>query len=83
MSRLRARLKDVEAAIKAVKNNLIAKLPKVKRSGRIITKDLCIEVLQPSKRHLSQRHSGHEGVKAAWGTGALGRFRLGRTPTMG
>ncbi|MGO8747314.1 MAG: hypothetical protein ACLQNE_15115 [Thermoguttaceae bacterium] len=42
---IEARLKDVEAAIKAVKDDLIAKLPKVKRSGRIITKDLCIEVL--------------------------------------
>ncbi len=42
---IQARIKDVETAIKAIKDELIAKLPKAKRSGRIITKDLCIEVL--------------------------------------
>ena len=42
---IEARMKDVEAAVKAVKTDLIAKLPKVKRSGRVVTKDLEIEVL--------------------------------------
>jgi hypothetical protein len=42
---IEARMMDVEAAVKAVKTDLIAKLPKVKRSGRVVTKDLQIEVL--------------------------------------
>lgn len=42
---IEARIKDVDAAVKAVKDELIAKLPKVKRSGRVITKDLQVEVL--------------------------------------
>ena len=42
---IEARMNDVEAAVKAVKTDLIAKLPKVKRSGRVVTKDLQIEVL--------------------------------------
>ena len=43
--RIEARMKDVDAAIKAVKDELIAKLPKVPRSGRLVTKDLQVEVL--------------------------------------
>ena len=43
--RIEARIEDVEAAIKAVKTGLIAKLPKAKRAGRVVTKDLLIEVL--------------------------------------
>ena len=43
--RIEARMKDVDAAIKAVKDELIAKLPKVPRSGRVVTKDLQVEVL--------------------------------------
>jgi hypothetical protein len=42
---IEARMKDVEAAVKAVKTDLIAELPKVRRSGRVVTKDLHIEVL--------------------------------------
>ena len=42
---IEARMMDVQAAVKAVKTDLIAKLPKVKRSGRVVTKDLEIEVL--------------------------------------
>lgn len=42
---IEARIKDVDAAIKAVKDDLIAKLPKVRRSGRVVTKDLQVEVL--------------------------------------
>ena len=40
-----ARVKEVEKAVETVKRDLIAKLPKQKRSGRVITKDLDIEVL--------------------------------------
>jgi hypothetical protein len=43
--RIEARIKDVETAIQAVKEELIAKLPKVKRAGRVSTKDLQIEIL--------------------------------------
>jgi hypothetical protein len=51
--RIEARLKDVEAAVKAVKYELIAKLPKAKRSGKVVTKDLRVmlvadEVLTPA-----------------------------------
>ena len=42
---IEARIKDVDSAVKAVKEELIAKLPKAKRSGRVITKDLQVEVL--------------------------------------
>jgi len=46
---IEARMKDVEAAVKAVKEDLIAKLPKAKRSGRVITKDLKVETLPVPK----------------------------------
>ena len=39
-----ARIKDVEKAVEAVKRDLIAKLPKQKRAGRVVTKNLTIEV---------------------------------------
>ena len=39
-----ARVKDVEKAVEAIKRDLIAKLPKQKRAGRVITKNLTIEV---------------------------------------
>lgn len=51
--RIEARMKDVEAAVKAVKQDLIAKLPKVKRSGRVVTKDLDIEVLPVHEEELA------------------------------
>jgi hypothetical protein len=35
----------VDEAVKAIKNDLIAKLPKTTRAGRVITKDLMIEVV--------------------------------------
>lgn len=38
-------LKDVEAAVKAVKDELIAKLPKARRSGKVVMKDLTVEVV--------------------------------------
>ena len=43
--RIEARIKDVEKAVENVRKNLLSKLPKVKRSGRVVTKDLQIEVL--------------------------------------
>jgi hypothetical protein len=43
--RIKTHIKDVDEAVKAVKDDLIAKLPKTKRAGRVITKDLMIEVL--------------------------------------
>ena len=43
--RIEARIKDVDEAVKAVKEELIAKLPKVKRAGRVVTRELMIEVL--------------------------------------
>ena len=43
--RIEARMKDVEAAIKAIKDELIAKLPKAKRSGKVVTKDLEVEIV--------------------------------------
>lgn len=43
--RIEARMKDVEKAVEAVKKDLLAKLPKQKRSGRVVTKNLQVEVL--------------------------------------
>jgi len=43
--RIKSYIQDCEAAVQAVKDELIAKLPKVKRSGRVITKDLQIQIL--------------------------------------
>jgi hypothetical protein len=43
--RIETRMKDVEAAVKAVKDELIAKLPKARRAGRVVTKDLEVEVI--------------------------------------
>jgi hypothetical protein len=39
------RIEDVEAAIKAVRSELLSRLPKMHRSGRLDTKNLCIDVL--------------------------------------
>lgn len=39
------RIDDVNAAIRAVKSELIAKLPPMHRNGRLDTKELCIDVL--------------------------------------
>ena len=43
--RIEARMKDVEAAVAAVRQELLAKLPKVRRSGKVVTKDLRVEVV--------------------------------------
>jgi len=39
-----ARVKDVEKAVESIKRDLIAKLPKQKRTGRVVTKNLTVEV---------------------------------------
>ena len=39
-----SRMKDVEKAVEAIKRDLIAKLPKQKRNGRVVTKNLTIEI---------------------------------------
>jgi hypothetical protein len=43
--RIKAQIEDVNAAIDAVRKDLIAHLPKMQRAGRVITKDLSIRVL--------------------------------------
>jgi hypothetical protein len=50
--RIGARIKDVDEAIKAVKTDLIAKLPKAKRAGKVVTKDLLIEVIPVHEEEL-------------------------------
>jgi hypothetical protein len=42
---IQSRMKDVEKAISTIKQELIAKLPKQKRSGSVVTKNLQVEVL--------------------------------------
>ena len=41
---IQARIKDVDAAIKAVRTDLINQLPKMRRTGKVITKDLNVSV---------------------------------------
>jgi hypothetical protein len=41
---IQSRIKDVDAAIKAVRSELINQLPKMRRSGKLITKDLEVTV---------------------------------------
>lgn len=48
-----ARVKEVEKVVETVKRDLIAKLPKQKRAGRVITKDLHVEVLPVEEDVLS------------------------------
>jgi len=43
--RIEARINDVETAIKAVKDDLIAKLPKARRSGKVVMRDLDVGIL--------------------------------------
>lgn len=40
-----ARVKEVEKAVETVKRDLIAKLPKQKRTGRVVTKELHVELV--------------------------------------
>ena len=42
---IQERIDDVQAAVKAVRTDLIAKLPKMPRSGKLLTNDLDIDVL--------------------------------------
>ena len=44
-----AHVKDVDQAVKAVKRDLIAKLPKQKRAGQVITKNLRVEVIHETE----------------------------------
>lgn len=53
------RIEDVNAAIQAVKTDLIAKLPKMSRAGRLETKNLAIDVVALSPEEEPQ------GVEAA------------------
>jgi hypothetical protein len=41
---IQARIDDVQEAIRVIRQNLIETLPKMKRSGRLVTKDLDIAV---------------------------------------
>jgi hypothetical protein len=41
---IQSHIKDVDAAIKAVRNDLINHLPKMRRAGKVITKDLTVTV---------------------------------------
>ena len=43
---IEARMKHVEKAIQTVKQDLLDELPKVKRSGRLVTKDLRVQVVE-------------------------------------
>ena len=43
--RIEARINDVEKAVETVKKDLISRLPKIKRNGRVSTRDLRVEVL--------------------------------------
>ncbi len=42
---IKSYIKDCEAAVQCVKEQLISQLPKVKRCGRLISKDLRVELL--------------------------------------
>ena len=42
---IQERIDDVQAAVKAVRTDLIARLPKMHRNGKLITDDLHVEVL--------------------------------------
>jgi hypothetical protein len=46
---IQSRIKDVDAAIKAVRSELINRLPKMRRSGKLITKDLTVTVSSESE----------------------------------
>lgn len=42
---IQARMKDVEAAMKAIRKDLIAELPQMRRSGKLLMKDLDVEIV--------------------------------------
>jgi hypothetical protein len=41
---IQSRVKDVEAAVTAIRSELIDRLPKMRRNGKLITKDLTVTV---------------------------------------
>jgi len=43
--RIETRMKDIETAVTAIRQKLIAELPKMKRTGAVVTKGLQVEVL--------------------------------------
>ena len=47
---IQSHIKDVEAAIKAVRTDLIDQLPKMRRSGKVITKDLTVTVMAATEQ---------------------------------
>ncbi len=42
---IKNRIEQVETAIKAVKNDLIAQLPKIPRTGKVVTDTLIVELV--------------------------------------
>ena len=58
---IQSRIKDVDAAIKAVRNDLIDRLPKLRRSGKVITKDLEVSVCSESEQTRPRRRLTHCG----------------------
>jgi len=42
---IQARMKDIEAATKAIRKDLIAELPPMRRSGKLLVKDLDVEIV--------------------------------------
>jgi hypothetical protein len=47
--RIKERIKDVDAAVKAIKKELIAGLPKMRRSGKLLVGDLDVEMVPVSE----------------------------------
>jgi len=44
-SHIKDRIKDVDAAVKAVRKELIAGLPKMRRAGKVLVDDLAVEMV--------------------------------------
>ncbi len=44
-SQIQERMKDVEAAMTAIRKDLIAELPQMRRSGKLLMKDLDVEIV--------------------------------------
>lgn len=47
---IQAHIRDVDAAIKSVRTELIDQLPKMRRSGKVITKDLAVTVISMTEQ---------------------------------
>jgi hypothetical protein len=67
---IEARMKDVESAIKMVREQILATLPRQRRSGAVKTKDLQITILanrlSPQQQHESTRGCGDQGYGYLW-----------------